>query len=152
MPRNLLFENVTCSRCGGSGKFSWCQSHGDMCFKCHGDGKTLTKRGHAAQFWLNAQKRKPGSEIKVGETIMIDGIPGFSPSFWAKVTEINGDCDITAVGIKNGQSMVLNGWGTQDVRAAQSKERLAELRVQALAFQASLTQAGTVRKRAAKAA
>jgi mono/diheme cytochrome c family protein len=152
MPRNLLFENVTCSRCGGSGHYSYCQMYGTTCFKCHGDGKTLTKRGAAAQSWLNAQKRKPGSEVKVGETIMIDGVPGFSPSYWAKVTEINGDCDITAVGLKNGERMALNGWATQEVRVAQSKERLAELRTQALAFQASLTQAGTVRKKAAKAA
>ena len=150
MPRQFLLENVTCSRCAGSGKFSWCQSHGDMCFKCHGAGVTLTKKGAAAQRWLNAQKRKLGAEVKVGETILVDGIPGFSASFWAKVTEISPACDITVVGIKNGQSMALNGWGEQSVRVAQSKERLAELRAEALAFQANLTKAGTVKKRVAK--
>lgn len=153
MPRNLLFENVTCSRCAGSGKFSYCQMYGSTCFKCHGDGKTLTKRGHAAQLWLNAQKRKPGSAVVVGDTIMVDGIPGFSASYWGKVTEISAACDITVVAVKGGQSMILNGWGGQDVRVSQTKERLAELRAGALAFQATLTQAGTVRKRpAAKAA
>lgn len=149
MPRNLLFENVCCSRCGGSGNFSYCQMYGTTCFKCAGAGRTLTKRGAAAQAWLNAQKRKLGAEVKVGETIMVDGVPGFSASYWAKVTEVDAACNITAVGIKNGQSMVLNGWGQQSVRVAQSKERLAELRVEALAFQTSLTQAGTVRKRKA---
>lgn len=151
MTRQFLLENVTCSRCGGSGKFSWCQMHGSTCFKCWGAGVTLTKKGAAAQAWLNAQKRKPGAEVKVGETILIEGIPGFSASFWAKVTEVAEGCNITAVG-KNGQSQVLNGWGEQSVRVAQTKERLAELRVEALAFQANLTQAGTVKKRAAKKA
>lgn len=149
MPRQFLLENVTCSRCGGSGHYSYCQMYGTTCFKCAGAGVTLTKRGAAAQAWLNAQKRKPGAEVKVGETIMVEGIPGFSPSYWAKVTEVAEGCNITVVGIKNGQSMVLNGWGEQSVRVAQSKERLAELRAEALAFQANLTQAGTVRKRKA---
>jgi hypothetical protein len=148
MTRQFLLENVTCSRCAGSGKFSYCQMYGNTCFKCAGAGVTLTKRGAAAQAWLNAQKRKLGAEVKVGETIMVEGIPGFSASYWAKVTEIEGACNITVVGIKNGQSMVLNGWGEQSVRVAQSKERLAELRAEALAFQANLTKAGTVKKRA----
>ena len=28
-----------CTRCGGAGKYSFCQSHGDTCFKCSGRGK-----------------------------------------------------------------------------------------------------------------
>ncbi len=33
----------TCSRCGGSGRFSWNQRDGDMCFKCRGTGYTFPK-------------------------------------------------------------------------------------------------------------
>jgi rRNA maturation protein Nop10 len=29
----------TCSRCGGSGRYSWCQMYGDTCFKCGGKGE-----------------------------------------------------------------------------------------------------------------
>lgn len=29
----------TCSRCGGSGRYSWCQMYGDKCFKCGGKGE-----------------------------------------------------------------------------------------------------------------
>lgn len=32
-----------CSRCGGSGRYSWNQTDGDRCFGCHGKGKKLAK-------------------------------------------------------------------------------------------------------------
>ena len=31
----------TCGRCAGSGKYSYCQMHGDTCFGCGGTGKVL---------------------------------------------------------------------------------------------------------------
>ncbi len=31
----------TCGRCAGSGKYSYCQTHGDTCFGCGGSGKVL---------------------------------------------------------------------------------------------------------------
>ncbi len=31
----------TCGRCGGSGKHSYCEMHGDTCFGCGGTGKVL---------------------------------------------------------------------------------------------------------------
>lgn len=33
----------TCSRCGGSGRYSWNQITGDRCFGCGGHGKVLRK-------------------------------------------------------------------------------------------------------------
>lgn len=35
----LLF----CTRCGGGGQYSYCQSYGTRCFKCHGVGKIMPK-------------------------------------------------------------------------------------------------------------
>jgi len=32
-----------CSRCGGSGEYSFCQAHGTTCFKCSGTGKTMPR-------------------------------------------------------------------------------------------------------------
>src|SRR6187551_1555971 len=78
--RKLLFENETCSRCGGCGQYSYCQMYGTRCFKCGGDGVTLTKRGKAAQLWFNAKKKKPAKDVKVGDRIVFDGTPGFSRS------------------------------------------------------------------------
>jgi DnaJ-class molecular chaperone len=42
------FEHVTCSRCGGSGHYSFNLMYGTVCFKCHGRGWCYTKRGAAA--------------------------------------------------------------------------------------------------------
>lgn len=155
MAKKLLFESKTCSRCGGCGEYSYCTMYGSVCFKCHGAGVVLTKRGRAAQTWLNAQKKKLGSELKVGETILIDGIPGFRASKWATITAISGegkDHKIEAEGKNGGEGATLNGFGNIEVRVAQTKERLAELRAEGLAFQATLTKTGTVKKRKAKAA
>src|SRR5262245_6075925 len=76
MTFKTLFESQTCSRCGGTGHYSYCQMHGTTCFKCGGKGVTLTKRGSAAQAWFTAQKMRPASEIKVGDKIVVDGMPG----------------------------------------------------------------------------
>src|SRR5207249_1748734 len=49
MKKPLFFESETCSRCGGSGHYSYCQRYGTTCFKCGGRTTVLTKRGEAAQ-------------------------------------------------------------------------------------------------------
>jgi hypothetical protein len=152
MPRKLLFESVTCSRCGGSGNYSYCQMYGTTCFKCAGDGATLTARGKAAQAWLNAKRRKAGNEVAVGEWILIEGVPGFSRSYWAKVVEVSGagaEHKIVAES-KSGERQTLNGFGEIQIRVSFTKEQKAAQAAEALAFQATLTKAGTVRKRAAK--
>ena len=48
MENKLGFEIETCSRCGGSGHFSYNQIDGSRCFKCGGAKVTYTKRGQAA--------------------------------------------------------------------------------------------------------
>jgi len=152
VPRKLLFENKVCSRCGGSGEYSYCSMYGRVCFKCGGAGAVLTKRGHAAQAMLNAARKKPARDIVVGETIMIDGIPGFSASRWAKVIEITGtgkERTIVAAAVKNGERHSLQGFDEFALRVAQSKERLAALKAEALAYQETLTKTGKPRKRAA---
>jgi hypothetical protein len=34
---------AVCGRCGGSGRYSWCQMYGDTCFKCSGAGLVLPR-------------------------------------------------------------------------------------------------------------
>ncbi|QWY83595.1 hypothetical protein [Rhizobium phage RHph_X2_26] len=34
-------ERETCTRCGGSGNYSYCESYGHKCFKCEGTGKQM---------------------------------------------------------------------------------------------------------------
>jgi len=149
MTRKLLFESKTCSRCGGSGNFSWCQSHGSTCFGCRGDGVVLTKRGKAAQVWLNAKKRCSLDKVGIGEWILSEGIPGFSASVWVKIDRVDGEgAELEVSGLsKRGERHNWKG-ASMVVRMFFGKAKEAELAKEALAFQETLTLAGTVRKKA----
>jgi len=144
-------ETTPCSRCGGSGQYSYCQMHGTRCFKCGGSGKTLTKRGAAAQAFLRLIRSKPASEVAVGDKFMDTGIPGFIAAKWVTVQAI--EADPTS---PENVMLVTDGGSFQNarstmVRIAQTAEQKAETLRRALAYQATLTQAGTVRKSLAKA-
>ncbi len=41
--KGKFITNGTCTRCGGSGKFSWCAMYGDICFGCKGTGKQVVR-------------------------------------------------------------------------------------------------------------
>lgn len=75
-PRKL--ERETCSRCGGSGNYSYCSMYGTRCFKCHGNKVVLTKRGAAAMAFLKNLRSKRADELKVGDRVRHDGlvVPG----------------------------------------------------------------------------
>lgn len=168
MTRKLLLENTTCSRCGGSGQFSYCQSHGTTCFKCHGAGVTLTPRGKAAQDWMNAQKAKLARDVRIGDKIVIEGVPGFSKNEVVTVTfvghrETGGNkwLDHTTGEWKSyftidgtnakGETQGLCTFEHHPVKMFVGGEALAALRAAALEFQATLTKTGTVAKRKATA-
>lgn len=63
----LRLEHVTCSRCGGSGHYSYTQRLGTLCAKCLGAGTVYTKRGRAARDYLDALRSKPARELQVGD-------------------------------------------------------------------------------------
>ena len=64
------FETETCSRCAGSGNYSYCPGYGNRCFKCSGKGRVYSKRGHAALDFQQALLRVPalgyGMRVSVG--------------------------------------------------------------------------------------
>ncbi len=60
------YEVTTCSRCGGTGHYSYCQAHGTTCFKCGGTGVVLSKRGHATREYFENLTSIPAHEVKVG--------------------------------------------------------------------------------------
>jgi hypothetical protein len=64
---SLLFESQTCSRCGGSGQYSYCPSYGTTCFKCHGRKEVLTKRGNVAQNFYNQLSSKRIDQLVPGD-------------------------------------------------------------------------------------
>ena len=160
-----LFEHVTCSRCAGSGSYSWNAMNGSRCFGCGGSGFTLTKRGRAAQAFLNKMRKIPAESFAVGDWILSEGVPGYTASIWMKVTEITlgtaGDFgylsfkDIPAVKIlavdkEGGTGSFIGYSGSTEYRKWFNAEQKAEQRRLALAYQDTLTKAGTVRANAEK--
>lgn len=71
------FEQTECTRCGGSGHYSYCEMYGTTCFKCGGTGKQLSAAGLRARdrynIFCNARRTKklvqdvvPGDRIRIG--------------------------------------------------------------------------------------
>lgn len=166
-------ETVTCSRCGGSGKHSWCERYRDVCFKCGGSGKVYTKRGAAAAKFLEASRCVEAGTIQVGDTIRFEYFAGdANHRFFAKVEEIKpaaykvmnattGEFEVPAgvlefITTRGGRygsetigahyhvsTMVRKGWPD-----AVKRQQYAA----AVAYQATLTKAGTPRKTRTKGA
>lgn len=158
-----LFESATCSRCGGSGSYSWCQMHGSRCFKCGGRGWVLTKRGAEAARYFRALLSKPAEQLVPGDKIRVDGFNAGSysePTRWHEVeqvlvnqrsacgTAVNGvftPSRLDAIRIECKGISIETFPGQLQRVAHDAPEKQAKLK-QALAYQDSLTKAGQPRK------
>lgn len=161
------FEHESCSRCGGSGQHSYCQMYGSTCFKCSGSGFQLTKRGHATQLFYNSLNTKKAGEIQFGDRVKFDGCPGFSKTEVAIIdqiaTQINGGSSTVNGVTKTYRHHHIEGYIVgkpqtpenrtgiytfvdADVKLSPTKEERKERILKALAYQETLTKAGTVRK------
>ena len=135
-----LFESATCGRCGGSGNYSYNMMHGTRCYGCSGRGYVLTKRGRAAQNFLNDLRSKPVEDIKVGDLVYVDFFGG--PRGFLKLESIRKDT------LNLGQWMFefpgRCSWGVhfgcgQTMRVGFSaEEKVAHIKL-ALEYQATLT-------------
>ena len=159
MTTELKFETEICSRCGGSGKHSFCQSHLDMCFKCKGSGSVFTKRALVAVGWFKEQNQIPVETLKIGdrfydvgdakpitvnsEPTTIDLGKEYGPSFQGRFE------------VKFGGSKNVKGYSNYLLRYPQGfkvrkvlpVEQHNELLKQAIALQNSLTKAGKAKKK-----
>lgn len=156
--KKTLFETETCSRCGGSGKYSYCERFRDVCFKCHGDTFTLTKRGRIAQQFYIDLCTVLITEVKVGDVIQVNTM---SHTYRSSVIEIEFQKDAGS-SLINGVMVPYDGvrvvtehpkYGRWSLQAS-TKHSLRvyrkddeERRKQALEYQASLTKQGTPRKK-----
>ena len=137
--KKLLFENKPCGRCGGSGQYSYCSMYGSRCFGCGGSGAKLTKRGAAAQEFLNEKCMRRMDEFKVGDLIWSDGIPGFTASKWGTVTEVIQDGEKWIV---KSTACEFHGSADQKYRRGLTAEEKTTFRAEALAYQATLGKNG----------
>ena len=156
-----IFESQTCTRCGGSGRYSWCQMWGDRCFKCHGRGYTLTKRGQAAQDFYQRISSLPAKDLKPGMVIWTS--VGLLTEGWSEVISVEDNAIARShASIVNGEHIYAGMNITTKhcaecmvpsdklVRVRHTKEERIANTTKALEYQATLTKTGTVRKVKAK--
>lgn len=156
----FLFESVTCTRCGGTGHYSFNMMTGSRCFKCNGQKETLTKRGAEAQRYYTLLLSKRYRDLEPGDKVQDHGVPGFMAGGWREVVSIeiapytwhkNGE-EVTRPAV----TIEAKGWGYANadpegmVRVACTREEKARAREMALAYQARLTKQGKLAKRAAR--
>jgi len=149
-------ETKICGRCHGSGKHSFNFMHKDMCYGCQGTGTVRTKRGDAARNFFTASLLGRAEDVRVGWIARGDS------GKWHPVREIE-DYTLRGSSLKDGVMVpyVLPGFvityancghvmQVSDTIAAQpNMEAVKELKARALAYQQTLTRAGTERKKAA---
>jgi hypothetical protein len=149
---DLKFEREPCTRCGGSGRHSWCEMHGDTCFKCGGCGKQLTKRAHVALLWLRELRTIPARDIKVGMRIRWSNLT-------LQVQEVAQDTKSSGSSLKDGVMVptppYLHIRGTKHglslfpdskVQVIPGKEEALAQLTRAIAYQDSMTKQGKLRK------
>lgn len=139
------FESETCSRCGGTGKHSFCQMYRDRCFKCAGKGYTYTTRGAAALAFLRGLMETPVLEIKPGDKALYDGkyrtVLSITPSQSFSVAADGSKIQYLDINFEK-----MRGGVFPDMTLPVKGANHAELVTKALDYQDSLTKAGKPRK------
>lgn len=141
-PQAIRLETEACSRCGGSGQYSYCQMHGTRCFKCGGKGSVLTPRGKAANAYLRELRSKRADALQPGDVFFLDGCGVFA-DLWVTVISSGQDPlnpqHFTIVGDKTSYSVLDSA---TMLRVRHSKEEAARLLQMAIDYQDTLTKTG----------
>jgi len=145
--KEMGFETTECSRCGGSGHYSFNPMYGTTCFKCNGTGWGMTKRGQAAKNYFNDSRPKVAAEnLEAGQRV-------FSKSFnrWWTVKNIEADEYNPGLVVVNynvqGEEYGEHVQPDREFLLSAGEELWAELLAAAIEHQETLTKAGKPRKR-----
>jgi 1,2-phenylacetyl-CoA epoxidase PaaB subunit len=66
-------QTYTCTRCNGTGRYSFNLQHGTMCFGCKGTGKQKTRPAKPSPKWaVFGQHRKTGEWLRIYNVIARD--------------------------------------------------------------------------------
>lgn len=155
--KKSLFESVPCSRCAGTGHYSYCSMYGTRCFKCSGRTWTLTKRGAVAQALYTASLSRRADQLQTGDVIYNEPGP-LNRGGWVTVESV-GPYDLMP-GYVAVQCSAKSGKKEDGVtfleppssvhRVSHPEPAKAAVLAFALAYQENLTKNGTLRKRASK--
>ena len=142
-------ETVPCSRCGGSGQYSYCSMYGSTCFKCGGAKRVFTKRGLAAHNYLVALRSSPAEHVVPGMLVKMSfGMTGEVHAF-AKCTKSEPNTLNSADGwLIEAEHPKLGGVGYHCnrltmIRVGQTAERKQATLLQAIKYQSELKKDGT---------
>lgn len=144
------FETEMCSRCGGTGHYSYCQMWGTRCFKCYGRGLVYSKRGLAAREFALALRSVKATEIQAGWKVYVDRAWCGRKSAWATVTEcgLTDDYVTSHDGKRTQYFRIATEYGVQmvfadrDVQAVPDTADLVAIKARALEYQATLSKTG----------
>jgi excinuclease UvrABC ATPase subunit len=145
----IEYETECCTRCYGSGHYSYNQITGTRCFRCAGAGVTFTKRGKAAKDFALSLAVVNGSEIKIGDAIRLEGkgkitVQSIEISERRSFYKFAGDLEfpmkkiITVVG----KSFSREFYADKEYKLFLTADQIEEV----LVYQKSLTKAGKPRK------
>jgi hypothetical protein len=136
------YEKEDCGRCGGSGQYSYNSMHGSRCYGCGGSGKRLTKRGAAAKKFADAMLDVKIEHLAGRSAIYVDQLCGRRLRFTgAELSRDSSSYEMYAPLIKGVPCEYRLGRGIK-VRLVPSEQDVATI----MAYQDSLTKAGTVKK------
>lgn len=160
-------ETTECSRCCGTGRYSYNQIHGSRCYGCGGSGKKRTRRGAEAFRFLEELRSKRADAFVPGDLMRYDMFtPGGSARIFVRVTSVSPSKAKVIINGKPSEapSVTIEGEHAKlgKVRMTTSADKIirqgfdaetkqAQLK-QAIAYQATLTVKGKVSKVAPRAA
>ena len=138
-------ETTCCSRCGGSGSYSFCTAHGTRCFKCGGKKRILTKRAAIARDYITSLRVdiKTAKELVLGDIVKYDSFYT-NQRGWAEITKI-ASCLLNAGFISHevkGVNMSMGMHGNTTVEVLHERHADSDTWLQGIALQASLTKMG----------
>ena len=89
------FPTIECSRCGGNGRYSYCERFGNTCMKCGGSGRQLTaSAARQRKAWIDACLTKTNvNDIRVGDVVIWHTMGVHARQIVCTVTAIERDAD-----------------------------------------------------------
>lgn len=149
-----VFETEPCSRCSGTGHYSFNGEH-SICYKCGGKNgcRNYTKRGRAAKDYYEGLLAIDAKDVKVGEKLRSPGIKQLTVATITRKPP-NGRAWVSGVEIAlsdtftfaNNAGLSLTVGVDSKVRRIPTAEENEVLLKQALTYQESLTLQGKPRK------